>query len=134
MHSKSWQVYLAQTVLKLLFVSLVVTYTIPLLNSFSFAHNCEPEAQAMVGFSAFECVHVLSSLTHKLLVAYLVLLVLYGLLNLYTLTWILHRSARSHTRLYFWGCELYFGVSNVLQLQIENSYAIYCDKWNSSLK
>lgn len=128
MHIKSSQVYLAQTVLKLVFASLVVSYTIPLLNSFSFAHNCEPEAQAMVGFSAFECVHVLSSLTHKLLVAYLVLLVLYGLLNLYTLNWILHRSVRSRTRSYFWCCELYFGVSNVLKLQIENSDTIYCSK------
>lgn len=92
MHFKSSQVYMAQTILKLVFAILVVSYTIPLHNSFLFAHNCKPMAQAMVGFSAFECVHVLSSLTHKLLVAYLVLLVLYGLLSFYTLSWILYRS------------------------------------------
>lgn len=102
---------MAQTVLKLLVATLIVSYTVPLLDSFSFAHNCEPEAQAMVGFSAFECVHVLSSLTHKLLVAYLFLLVLYALLNLYTLTWILHRSVRSQARLclaLFWTVLWYF--------------------------
>lgn len=97
LHFKSAQVYLAQTILKLVLAALVVSYTVPLLDSFSFAHNCEPKSQAMVGFSAFECVHVLSSLTHKLLVAYLVLLILYALLNLYTLTWILCRSMCSHT-------------------------------------
>lgn len=77
---------------KLLMVTLIVGYTTPLLSSFSFTHTCHPEAQALVGYPAFECLHVLSSLIHKLLVGYLTLLVLYGLLNLYTLSWILHRS------------------------------------------
>lgn len=94
------QVYLAQTIFKLLMVTLVVSYTIPLLSSFSFTHTCHPEAQALVGFSTFECLHVLSSLIRKLLVAYLTLLVLYGLLNFYTLSWILHRSVHSYTRMH----------------------------------
>lgn len=73
-------------------VTLIVSYTIPLLSSFTFTHTCHPEQQALVGYTTFECIHVLSSLMHKLLVAYLTLLGLYGLLNFYTLGWILHRS------------------------------------------
>lgn len=73
-------------------VTLIVCYTIPLLSSFSFTHTCHPEEQALVGYATFECIHVISSLMRKLVVAYLTLLGLYGLLNVYTLSWILHRS------------------------------------------
>lgn len=87
----SIQVYSAQTVFKLLMVTLILSYTIPLLSSLSFSHTCHPEEEALVGYTTFECIHVLSSLLRKLLVAYLTLLGLYGLLNFYTLGWILHR-------------------------------------------
>uniref|UniRef100_A0A3Q0SZ67 Si:ch211-106h11.1 n=1 Tax=Amphilophus citrinellus TaxID=61819 RepID=A0A3Q0SZ67_AMPCI len=83
------KVYLAQTIFKLLMVTLIVSYTIPLLGSLSFNHTCRPEEKALVGYTTFECIHVLSSLLRKLLVAYLTLLGLYGLLNFYTLSWIL---------------------------------------------
>lgn len=85
------QVYVAQTTFKLFLVLLILSYTIPLLNSLSFNHVCRPEEWELVGYATFECVHVLSSLLHKLLVAYLILLGLYTLLNLHTLRWIFHR-------------------------------------------
>ncbi|KAF3846833.1 hypothetical protein F7725_003911 [Dissostichus mawsoni] len=95
-HSESadviYKVYLAQTVFKLLMVTVIFSYTIPLLSSLSFTHTCRPEEEALVGYTTFECIHVLSSLLRKLLLAYLTLLGLYGLLNLYTLSWILHRD------------------------------------------
>ncbi|KAJ0058001.1 hypothetical protein NL108_007224, partial [Boleophthalmus pectinirostris] len=89
-----YKVYLAQTVFKLLLVVLIGGYTIPLLSSFSFSLNCEAEEQALVGYSSFQCIHVLSSLLRKLLLAYISLLGVYGLLNLYTLSWILHSALR----------------------------------------
>ncbi|KAA8585610.1 hypothetical protein FQN60_004304, partial [Etheostoma spectabile] len=95
-HSESsdviYKVYLAQTIFKLLMVTLILSYSIPLLSSLSFTHTCHPEEQALVGYTTFECIHVLSSLLRKLLVAYLTLLGLYGLLNLYTLSWMSHRE------------------------------------------
>ncbi|XP_070780060.1 volume-regulated anion channel subunit LRRC8D [Enoplosus armatus] len=92
-----YKVYLAQTIFKLLMVTLIVSYTIPLLSSFSFTHTCHPEEHALVGYTTFECIHVLSSLLRKLLVAYLTLLGLYGLLNFYTLGWVLHSSLRQYS-------------------------------------
>ncbi|XP_056262211.1 volume-regulated anion channel subunit LRRC8D [Pseudoliparis swirei] len=92
-----YKVYSAQTVFKLLMVTLILSYTIPLLSSLSFTHTCHPEEEALVGYSTFECIHVLSSLLRKLLVAYLTLLGLYGLLNFYTLGWILHSSLRQYS-------------------------------------
>uniref|UniRef100_A0A3Q1IDP7 LRRC8 pannexin-like TM region domain-containing protein n=2 Tax=Anabas testudineus TaxID=64144 RepID=A0A3Q1IDP7_ANATE len=92
-----YKVYLAQTIFKLLMVTLIVGYTIPLLSSLSFTHTCHPEEQALLGYSTFECIHVLSSLLRKLLVAYLTLLGLYGLLNVYTLSWISHSFLRQYS-------------------------------------
>ncbi|XP_054615636.1 volume-regulated anion channel subunit LRRC8D isoform X2 [Dunckerocampus dactyliophorus] len=99
-HSESsdviYKVYLAQTVFKLLTATLIMSSTIPLLSSFSFTHICHPEVQASVGYAAFQCIHVLSSLLHKLMLAYLTLLGLYNLLNLYTLGWLVHNSLRHY--------------------------------------
>uniref|UniRef100_A0A3B4ZUK9 Leucine-rich repeat-containing protein 8D-like n=1 Tax=Stegastes partitus TaxID=144197 RepID=A0A3B4ZUK9_9TELE len=72
-----YKVYLAQTIFKLLMGTLI--------------------EQLLVGYATFECIHVLSSLLRKLLVAYLTLLGLYGLLNFYTLCWILHSSLRQYS-------------------------------------
>ncbi|KAM8843872.1 volume-regulated anion channel subunit LRRC8D isoform 3-T3 [Spinachia spinachia] len=100
-HSESsdviYKVYLAQTVLKLLMVTLILSYSIPLLSSLSFTHTCHPEETALVGYDTFQCIHVLSSLLRKLLMAYLSLLGLYAMLNFYTLSWILHSSLRQYS-------------------------------------
>lgn len=85
------QVYVAQTAFKLLLALLILSYTVPLLKSLTFSHICRPEERQLVGYATFECIHVLSSLLHKLLVAYLILLGLYTLLHLHTLRWILYR-------------------------------------------
>ncbi|KAM9780434.1 volume-regulated anion channel subunit LRRC8D [Neosynchiropus ocellatus] len=88
-----YKVYLTQTVFKIVAAALILSYTVPLLLSFTFTHNCVTREGALVGYLSFSCIHVLSSLLHKLMVAYALLLGLYGLLNLYTLLWILRRSA-----------------------------------------
>ncbi|XP_041832772.1 volume-regulated anion channel subunit LRRC8D isoform X1 [Melanotaenia boesemani] len=92
-----YKVYLAQTIFKLLLATLIVSYTIPLLSSLSFSHICHPEESTLVGYATFECIHVLSSLLHKLLVAYVTLLGLYGLLNFYALSWIFHSCLREYS-------------------------------------
>ncbi|RVE69089.1 hypothetical protein OJAV_G00074350 [Oryzias javanicus] len=92
-----YKVYVAQTAFKLFLVLLILSYTVPLLNSLTFSHVCHPEEPQLVGYATFECVHVLSSLLHKLLVAYLVLLGLYALLNLHTLRWIFYSCLRHYS-------------------------------------
>ena len=88
------QVYVSQTLFKLLASGLIVGLSAPLLSSMAFSHVCHPgEEGDLVGYSTFQCAHTLASLLHKLLLAYLLLLASYGLLNLYALGWIAHRSA-----------------------------------------
>ncbi|KAM8824243.1 volume-regulated anion channel subunit LRRC8D [Synchiropus picturatus] len=86
------KVYLAQTVFKTVLVTTTLCYTVPLLRSLSFTHSCVTEEGALVGYRSFSCIHVLSSLLHTLMLAYLLLLGLYGLLSLYALFWMLHSS------------------------------------------
>nr|XP_054606738.1 volume-regulated anion channel subunit LRRC8D isoform X1 [Nothobranchius furzeri] len=95
--SVTFKVYLAQTLFKLLLVTLIVSYTAPLLGSVSFHHICRLEEVHLSGYAAFECVHPLSSLLRVLLVAYMTLLGLYGLLNLYTLVWVSHSCLQRYS-------------------------------------
>ncbi|XP_052346232.1 volume-regulated anion channel subunit LRRC8D-like [Oncorhynchus keta] len=92
-----YKVYLAQTVFKVLLVVLIVGYTTPLMSSISFTHTCLPQAHALTGYSAFECTHALASVLHKLLLAYVSLVGLFGLLSIYTFSWILHSSLRQYS-------------------------------------
>lgn len=85
------QVYFAQTIFKVLMVVILVSYTTPLLGSITFNHICQPLSHALTGYRAFECTHALASVLHKLLVVYLCLVGLFGLLGLYTLSWICHK-------------------------------------------
>ncbi|XP_048101905.1 volume-regulated anion channel subunit LRRC8D [Alosa alosa] len=92
-----YKVYIAQTVFKVLKVVLIVSYTTPLLGSITFIHVCQPLSHALTGYQAFECTHALASVLHKLLVVYLCLVGLFGLLGLYTLSWICHKSLRKYS-------------------------------------
>jgi len=90
------QVYVSQTLFKLLASALIVSLSAPLLGSMSFSHVCHPgDEGSLVGYGTFQCAHTLASLLHKLLLAYLLLLASYGLLNLYALAWIAHRCSCS---------------------------------------
>ncbi|XP_010899337.2 volume-regulated anion channel subunit LRRC8D [Esox lucius] len=92
-----YKVYLAQTLFKLLLAVLIVSYTTPLMGSISLIHTCLPQAHALTGYSAFECTHALASVLHKLLLAYVSLVGLFGLLSLYALSWILHSCLRQYS-------------------------------------
>ncbi|XP_028310461.1 volume-regulated anion channel subunit LRRC8D [Gouania willdenowi] len=91
------KVYLTQTIFKVLMVMLILSYTLPLLHSFSFNHTCHLAEFALLGYDTFDCIHVLSSLLLKLVTAYVFLLGLYGLLSLHTLCWVLLSSLRQYS-------------------------------------
>ncbi|XP_036407944.1 volume-regulated anion channel subunit LRRC8D [Megalops cyprinoides] len=92
-----FRVYLAQTVFKVLKFLLIVSYTAPLLGSISFTHTCQPRTHALTGYSTFQCTHSLASVLRKLLLAYVFLVSIFGVLGIYTLAWICHRSLRRYS-------------------------------------
>ncbi|XP_056128378.1 volume-regulated anion channel subunit LRRC8D [Rhinichthys klamathensis goyatoka] len=92
-----YKVYTAQTVFKVLKFVLIVSYTTPLLSSISFSHVCQLHSHALTGYSLFQCSHSLSSVLRKLMQAYISLLFLFGLLGVYALFWIFHKSLRQYS-------------------------------------
>uniref|UniRef100_A0A672RQY3 Volume-regulated anion channel subunit LRRC8D-like n=1 Tax=Sinocyclocheilus grahami TaxID=75366 RepID=A0A672RQY3_SINGR len=92
-----YKVYTAQTVFKVLKFILIVSYTTPLLGSISFSHICQPRSYTLTGYSIFHCSHSLSSVLRKLMQAYVLLLFLFGLLGIYALSWIFHKSLRQYS-------------------------------------
>uniref|UniRef100_A0A8C2KH28 Si:ch211-106h11.1 n=2 Tax=Cyprinus carpio TaxID=7962 RepID=A0A8C2KH28_CYPCA len=92
-----YKVYTAQTVFKVLKFILIVSYTTPLLGSISFNHICQPHSYALTGYSVFQCSHSLSSVLRKLMQAYVLLIFLFGLLGIYALSWIFHKSLRQYS-------------------------------------
>nr|XP_021328302.1 volume-regulated anion channel subunit LRRC8D isoform X1 [Danio rerio]XP_021328304.1 volume-regulated anion channel subunit LRRC8D isoform X1 [Danio rerio] len=92
-----YKVYTAQTVFKVLKFVLIVSYTTPLLSCISFSHVCRPHSDALIGYSEFQCSHPLSSVLRQLMQAYVSLLFLFGLLAIYALFWILHKSLRQYS-------------------------------------
>ncbi|KAF7686422.1 volume-regulated anion channel subunit LRRC8D isoform X1 [Silurus meridionalis] len=92
-----YKVYTAQTVFKVLMFIVIVSYTTPLLGSISFTHICQPHSHALTGYQTFQCSHLLSSVLRKLMKAYICLMGFYGLLGIYTLFWIFHKSLRQYS-------------------------------------
>ncbi|KAF5906007.1 volume-regulated anion channel subunit LRRC8D-like [Clarias magur] len=92
-----YKVYTAQTVFKVLKFIVIVSYTTPLLGSISFTYICQPHSYALTGYQTFQCTHLLSSVLRKLMKAYICLMGLYGLLGIYTLFWIFHKSLRQYS-------------------------------------
>nr|XP_023691998.1 volume-regulated anion channel subunit LRRC8D-like [Paramormyrops kingsleyae] len=92
-----FQVYRVQTLFKVLMVVLILSYTAPLLESVSFSHTCQPQVHALTGYSSFLCTHHLAPVLRHLVLTYMALLSLFGLLAIYALTWICHRSLRRYS-------------------------------------
>lgn len=85
------QVYTAQTVFKVLKFIVIVSYVTPLLNSITFSHVCRPQTHTLTGYNTYQCSHSLSSILRKLMQTYISLLVLFGIIAVYTLIWICHK-------------------------------------------
>ncbi|XP_055051037.2 volume-regulated anion channel subunit LRRC8D isoform X2 [Misgurnus anguillicaudatus] len=92
-----FKVYTAQTVFKVLMFIVIMIYTTPLLDSISFSFICRPQSDALTGYSVFQCSRLLSSHLRQLMQAYISLLVLFGVLAIYTLLWISQKSLREYS-------------------------------------
>ncbi|KAK1785626.1 hypothetical protein P4O66_018987 [Electrophorus voltai] len=92
-----YKVYTAQTVYKVLEFVVILSYSVPLLGYISFGHSCQPLSYTLTGYHAFQCSHSLASVLRKMMQAYVCLVGLYGLLGIYTLFWIFHKSLRQYS-------------------------------------
>ncbi|XP_063301831.1 volume-regulated anion channel subunit LRRC8D-like [Pelobates fuscus] len=92
-----YQVYMGQTIFKVVKVTIVIGYTFSLVGSFSFQHICKPDIQNLMGYTLFICTHNLAYILEKLLLTYILLVCLYAFLAAYALFWLFSHQLKCYS-------------------------------------
>ncbi|CAM4681240.1 unnamed protein product [Caretta caretta] len=90
-------VYVGQTVFKVAKLLAVLGYTSSSAGTIAFRHMCRPGLEDLAGHATFSCTHSLAYILQKLLLSYLALVLLSGLVGVYTLYWLLRRPLREYS-------------------------------------
>ncbi|XP_077695051.1 LOW QUALITY PROTEIN: volume-regulated anion channel subunit LRRC8D-like [Eretmochelys imbricata] len=90
-------VYVGQTVFKVAKLLAVLGYASSSAGTIAFRHMCRPGLEDLAGHATFSCTHSLAYILQKLLLSYLALVLLSGLVGVYTLYWLLRRPLREYS-------------------------------------
>ncbi|EMP26894.1 Leucine-rich repeat-containing protein 8D [Chelonia mydas] len=90
-------VYVGQTVFKVAKFLAVLGYASSSAGTIAFRHMCRPGLEDLAGHATFSCTHSLAYILQKLLLSYLALVLLSGLVGVYTLYWLLRRPLREYS-------------------------------------
>nr|XP_005296104.2 volume-regulated anion channel subunit LRRC8D-like [Chrysemys picta bellii] len=90
-------VYVGQTVFKVAKLLAVLGYASSSAGTIAFRHMCRPGLGDLAGHATFSCTHSLAYILQKLLLSYLALVLLSGLVGVYTLYWLLRRPLREYS-------------------------------------
>ncbi|XP_065275752.1 volume-regulated anion channel subunit LRRC8D-like [Emys orbicularis] len=90
-------VYVGQTVFKVATLLAVLGYASSSAGTIAFRHVCRPGLGDLAGHATFSCTHSLAYILQKLLLSYLALVLLSGLVGVYTLYWLLLRPLREYS-------------------------------------
>uniref|UniRef100_A0A8C0IU29 LRRC8 pannexin-like TM region domain-containing protein n=1 Tax=Chelonoidis abingdonii TaxID=106734 RepID=A0A8C0IU29_CHEAB len=90
-------VYVGQTLFKVAKLLAVLGYASSSAGTIAFRHVCQPGLGDLAGHATFSCTHSLAYILQKLLLSYLALVLLSGLVGVYTLYWLLRRSLRKYS-------------------------------------
>ncbi|XP_046882912.1 volume-regulated anion channel subunit LRRC8D [Hypomesus transpacificus] len=94
-----YKLYVAQTVVKTFKFILILSYTSTFMASIDFKHVCKPdkEFKNLTGYSQFICTHNMAFMLKKLLISYMALIMIYGMICLYTLFWLFRRPLKEYS-------------------------------------
>ncbi|XP_010891777.1 volume-regulated anion channel subunit LRRC8D [Esox lucius] len=92
-----YKLYVAQTVVKTVKFILILSYTSTFMASIQFKHTCEPKVKELTGYNKFVCTHNMAFMLGKLLVSYMVLILIYGMVCLYSLHWLFRRPLKEYS-------------------------------------
>ncbi|XP_055519956.1 volume-regulated anion channel subunit LRRC8D-like [Leucoraja erinacea] len=92
-----YKFYVGQAIVKALKFMIILSYTFTFVNSITFEHICKPKIKNVTGYAVFLCTHSMAHMLQKLLITYIVLIVLYGLVCLYTLYWLFRGSLKEYS-------------------------------------
>lgn len=92
-----YKLYVAQTVVKTFKFILILSYTSTFMVAIDFRHVCEPDIKHLTGYKQFFCTHNMAFMLRKLLFSYMALIMIYGMVCLYSLFWLFRRPLKEYS-------------------------------------
>ncbi|XP_038859659.1 volume-regulated anion channel subunit LRRC8D-like [Salvelinus namaycush] len=92
-----YKLYVAQTVVKTVKFILILSYTSTFMAAIDFRHKCEPDIKHLTGYKQFFCTHNMAFMLRKLLLSYMALILIYGMVCLYSLHWLFRRPLKEYS-------------------------------------
>ncbi|XP_061764214.1 leucine rich repeat containing 8 VRAC subunit Aa [Nerophis ophidion] len=86
------RLYIRQTIIKVIMFLVIISYAGYYVFFIRFNVMCAVETEKVTGYSTFICAHPLATLFKILASFYISLVVMYGVISVYTLCWMLRRS------------------------------------------
>ncbi|XP_028664908.1 leucine rich repeat containing 8 VRAC subunit Aa [Erpetoichthys calabaricus] len=92
-----YRLYIRQTIIKVIKFILIICYTGYYVNNIKFDVDCSVDIENLTGYRMYRCAHPLATLFKILASFYISLVVVYGLICMYTLCWMLRRSLKKYS-------------------------------------
>ncbi|XP_051906590.1 leucine rich repeat containing 8 VRAC subunit Aa [Hippocampus zosterae] len=91
------RLYVRQTIIKVIMFLVIISYASYYVRYIRFSVMCTVETEKLTGFSTFHCAHPLATLFKILASFYISLVLVYGLIAMYTLCWMLRRTLKRYS-------------------------------------
>ncbi|KAI1904753.1 hypothetical protein AGOR_G00008940 [Albula goreensis] len=92
-----YRLYIRQTIIKVIKFILIICYTGYYVGHIKFRVDCSVDIENLTGYRMYRCAHPLATLFKILACFYISLVVVYGLICMYTLCWMLSRSLKKYS-------------------------------------
>lgn len=92
-----YRLYIRQTIIKVVKFILIICYTGYYVHNIQFSVDCSVDIENLTGYQMFNCAHPLATLFKILACFYISLVVVYGMICMYTLSWMLRRSLKKYS-------------------------------------
>lgn len=92
-----YRLYIRQTLIKVVKFALIICYTAYYVRHIEFSVWCSVDLERLTGYRLYLCAHPLATLFKILACFYISLVVVYGLICVYTLCWMLRRSLKRYS-------------------------------------
>ncbi|XP_037536156.1 volume-regulated anion channel subunit LRRC8A [Nematolebias whitei] len=92
-----YRLYIRQTIIKVIKFVFIICYTGYYVQNIKFNVDCSVNIESLTGYSVYRCAHPLATLFKILACFYISLVVVYGLISMYTLCWMLRRSLKKYS-------------------------------------
>ncbi|XP_016306686.1 leucine rich repeat containing 8 VRAC subunit Aa [Sinocyclocheilus anshuiensis] len=91
------RLYIRQIIIKVIQFLIIICYTMYYVHHIKFSVPCTVDIERLTGYRTYHCAHPLATLFKILACFYISLVVVYGLICMYTLYWIISRSLKRYS-------------------------------------